>query len=765
MSKYKFQRGGFGTPISGYTDYHFADVGEVRRERYLQNFYTTEAMRQSADSLEAAPFDGDQQYRENLLTSTDNVLGMIAERGDYENMTVAVNRAATEYQKRTIPLAKNLKNYQDYLAKMEKDHNDKKIDYEDYMGTLQLSTAFYGGIQTDETGQVKGDSLFVGLDPVYNPDINKMLRDQLNSMVPFEVKGVSRRVGQGDEAQFEVETNQGIKYIDAARVEEAMASVMRDPQVQAYIGRKSLIRTGLLNDEQLAAKFQNDMEMVANDLKNVDAKLSAGVTAAEEGALMSRKTRLLQHLGMMQQASQDPEEMRKMAQASEVTKLNNMYRDSMLSRYVYQQEESGTKVFWDDIFKKRFEQDLDFMQAYPALTWESEVISQANIYGANDLEAAEKRKGFEKVYLDLLKEAEKFAGDGVSDEEKAKYQRSVADAWMAVQRADEYFLWRYGMTNPDLYNTEEYKALERRYDEAKANSLKPATDPNGNRYFFIPTGSMSLVGQTTGGYEANYYKYQGIKREMDDYIAKNAKNDPLRIMNQQVKFSSARSNPFFQSKDGQKMAISIDKALMQLFTAPPATLPIYEPNTTELTTFRDATNYASVDNAEYRSRIDADDDEMTMIPPDAKYASHGISFTPPNPFLGPMIQINYTSETRGTGSYNVPLNSAVEIPALNAIFGTPHMEAVSEIGAFEAVPDISAEYETGNAMERRIPVYSSVADKPAMLHVRYASAGPQAKIVPLGTNPAAREWLNAYGDQFANAMNEMDFRIRPQSGR
>lgn len=754
MSKYKLQRGGrtrtaYGEPLSGYVDYKFAEVGEGRRERYLNNFYTTEAIRQSADALESAPFEGDRAYKDALLKSTDNVLGSIAQAGDYENMTVAVNRAATEYKKRTIPLAKNIKNFQDYQANLKDLYEKDKIDYEDYKGNMMLSTAMYRGLQTNDQGEVDPQSMFVGVDPVTNPDILKMLREQLNGMVPFEINSIGRRVGVGEAAQYEVETEQGLKYVDAMRVEQAMDAVMRDSRVQTYIGRKAEIRTGLLNPEQLQQNFDNNIEALQGELQNIDAQLASGsATAIDEGRLNSKKQRLTRQLGMLQAANGDPQKMQMLVTQNEVTNLNNMYRDSSLAKYTYQQEKNSQKVFWDDIYKKNYENNLNFQNAYPALSWESEVISQDNFYGNNDVEAKVKREKKVEVYNQLIGELDKFAGDGVSAEEVDKYVSIVRNTFRDISRGDDYFKWRYGVTNPALYDTEEYKLLEEKVETTKKAVEDVTITPSP-----LGGGSSSVL-------QARVSQYYKAIQDRDEYIKEKAIADPVQQVNMQVQFTSARQNPFFQTPDGQKRATDVDKAIMSLFSAPPATIPIYEPNTTELTTYRDATDPLSVDNKDYRSRIEAGDEELSMIPRDAKYASHGISFTPPNPFLGPMIAINYTSETRGTGTYHVPLNDALTIPDLNAAFGTPHMQAISEIGAFEAIPDISQGGANQDAMYRKLGVYSSVAGKSATMHVRYASAGPQAKIVAPGVDPNSVEWLDAYGDDFGMIMNNMDFRLQ-----
>ena len=142
----------YGAPVSGYVDYNFEKVGETRRQRYMDNFYASEAVRQSAADLQAAPFEGDEAYRQQLLQNTDNVLQSIADKGDYENMTIAVNRAASGYQKRAKPLEANLAAYSSYKEELDKLYDEGKIDMEDYNGTMALAQKGYSGLQMDEDG-------------------------------------------------------------------------------------------------------------------------------------------------------------------------------------------------------------------------------------------------------------------------------------------------------------------------------------------------------------------------------------------------------------------------------------------------------------------------------------------------------------------------------------------------------------------------------------------------------------------------------------
>ena len=107
------------------------------------------------------------------------------------------------------------------------------------------------------------------------------------------------------------------------------------------------------------------------------------------------------------------------------------------------------------------------------------------------------------------------------------------------------------------------------------------------------------------------------------------------------------------------------------------------------------------------------------IPLDAEYASHGISLQAPTPELGPTLQINYTSEERGNGSYIVPLNQAINIPELAQHLNTPSMRVYGEI----------ERYGRGNVvgMTRTLPMTSSAGA--GKMEITYREGGPEAVFI------------------------------------
>ena len=339
----------YGAPVSGYVDYKFAEIGDVRRERYLNNFYASEAMRQSANDLEAAPFEGDEAMRSQLLGATDQTLQQIADKGDYENMTLAVSRASNEFQKKAKPIAQNAAAYNDYKADLKKQYEEGKIDFEDYQGNLALSTYNYKGLEMDEAGNAS--KFFSGLDAVQNPDINGMLKDALNGMKADGQTIVQRVVGQGPDGMLQVETERGIETVDASRVDSAMRMVMEDPRVQSYIGRKAEIRTGMMDDEQVAGALGENVKAVEKTINRID-EMMADASDEEREQLSGQKQDLLENVGELKEliASGDGDKMRAQARSMEANKINGMYTQSARDRYSYTKTTDKYKEDYDKLF-------------------------------------------------------------------------------------------------------------------------------------------------------------------------------------------------------------------------------------------------------------------------------------------------------------------------------------------------------------------------------------------------------------------------------
>ena len=79
----------FGQVISGYVDPTPEGLNRAY-QRHMDNLISNEALRRESAALQAAPFEGDEQMRRDLLTATDNALNAVtqeASKNSYGNLS------------------------------------------------------------------------------------------------------------------------------------------------------------------------------------------------------------------------------------------------------------------------------------------------------------------------------------------------------------------------------------------------------------------------------------------------------------------------------------------------------------------------------------------------------------------------------------------------------------------------------------------------------------------------------------------------------
>lgn len=630
----------YGAPVSGYVDYKFAEVGDVRRQRYMDNFYASEAVRQSASDLKAAPFEGDEAYRQQLLQNTDNVLQSIADKGDYENLTVAVSRAATGYQKRAKPLQANLAAYQAYKEELDKMYDDGKIDFEDYQGTMMLSQQGYKGLQIDEEGNAY--DYFNGRKAVQNPDIPKMLKEALNGMVADANEQVIEVLGQGPDGMYQVKTTQGIKTVSPERVENAMRMVMEDPRVTSYIGRKAEIRIGQLNDEQAVKALEDNVETADTMLAQLDEAI-AGADGDAKAALQAQREMLIGSRGRMQKTLEegDIDGVRTELKNTERNRVNAMYDSSAKSRYSYRQEEFKREYDADRYAQQRQQQAFEAALGLPRITVTSGAIQAQSEFGNDSFDVMDSMNSINDQLTQMQEDwdqnsetwtegrRERFAGDMARLAREIGYHRSVLED-------------RYNQTNEGLTNNEEYKALKERAEKAEAAYRRNLAGGGSLR----DSNRIEL-----------FNELRAAERDCEEWLRSNKKNDPAggrRTVDMQM--STAANIPGIDPKVARGIQTELDNMLKY----PPTDMLVYGPNTTEQTTVADL-----------------------GIPPDAKLVgSVTMSTSVDIPGVGRIAQARYQTDD-GIVVVNIPLDGQINIPDLNQHLSGPYMQTMSAVQRLE----------------------------------------------------------------------------------
>ena len=177
-------------PLSQFVDPMSTEISATLKERYLQNFQAQDAISQSMSDLTVASFENDQRMYNDLYNNTKSEIDGLAERGDYENMFMPVNRLAKKYRETASPLVENYTRYQTDKEAKEKMLEEGKITMSDYQGWLKKSRlteqdgdyAAYKGIELDENGRVNKSSMYGGTSIAQYVDVQQEILDALNDI-------------------------------------------------------------------------------------------------------------------------------------------------------------------------------------------------------------------------------------------------------------------------------------------------------------------------------------------------------------------------------------------------------------------------------------------------------------------------------------------------------------------------------------------------------------------------------------------------------
>ena len=114
-----------------------------------------------------------------------------------------------------------------------------------------------------------------------------------------------------------------------------------------------------------------------------------------------------------------------------------------------------------------------------------------------------------------------------------------------------------------------------------------------------------------------------------------------------------------------------------------------------------------------------------------------------------MLQINYKSE-EGHGSYIVPLDQSIKIPALNSYFNNSYMNTISEIARFENMQV--------SGMTRELP-FTTKDGYNGYMEVDYKELSkPVVRFVMPGREEEA-EYMDVYGDEFRDLAATHEIRL------
>jgi hypothetical protein len=270
------------------------EIAQMLEQRFASNMAAQDELQQKLLELQAAPFEGDGAARAKLYNDTKTQLEQMAQRGDYENMTMQVAKLARNYENTAYPIAYNQKLFaedqavkQEQLAKgvITKEMYDKWMQSTQYRFDNDSGDYVrYSGIQFDGRGAVNPTSYYTPTQLAPFVDVQGEIIEQLNQLDEvksggYSVKGYER---PGDGSIEYVITRQGqfVEKVPEQLVEQVTRGVLNRSDVRSYMEQDA--RFNLMTADEATVN-----SVLASGLRQMQ---SSGDQSNQEKAMQIRQT-------------------------------------------------------------------------------------------------------------------------------------------------------------------------------------------------------------------------------------------------------------------------------------------------------------------------------------------------------------------------------------------------------------------------------------------------------------------------------------------
>jgi hypothetical protein len=438
--------------------------------------------------LQAAPFEGDEQMRRDLLKSTDTALTAVSQEaaknsfGNLSNFSTSVLRAGTLYEKGATPITQNMKQYQTYVQGLKDDVEKGGLDAEDYQINLGLSTKDYKGLSTNEQGEV--ENYFTGVTAWQNPDLLGMIDKAIKNISVDGETTVTNILGVGPNGMYDVETTQGIKQIHPDKIKAALNGVFNDKKVVGYYDRKAEGRVAFMDD---ATVQKNLMERVSGLKKQAAEETDEG-----------RIDGLRQQIGGLEDAlSGKSEDMRNTLRSTMLQDMLGTYRDAAVAGKQKLETVYKQKTTYNPVYMKALESEMSGAAAgtQAGVVFTEQGVSYARPGGGNAHEYSkaimQKTDEFDALRKQLAEAEEK----GAPESELASLSTQLYDMRRSITADNYMFKSMFGESYSEVINSPEYKELQ---SKLRGNIFH--THEGGAGFFTAAKMGLSDLANTlTGG--------------------------------------------------------------------------------------------------------------------------------------------------------------------------------------------------------------------------------------------------------------------------
>ena len=651
MSRKKAQ---FGQVVSGYVDPTPEGLDKAY-QRHMDNLINNESLRRQAASLQAAPFEGDQKLRRDLLSSTDAALNAVTQEasknsyGNLSNFTTSVMRAGTLYQKGAAPITENLKRYSTYQQELADALEKKDIDAEDYNNNLLLSKARYKGLGVDEEGNAT--NYFQGVQAWRDPDLAGMI-DQALGNISVDGNLVVQDIIGFNNGMYDVRTTEGIKQIHPDKINAALSGVFNDPKVQGYYGRKAEGRVFGMKDEQVSATLQKKMESLQE---------------AEEPDLAA--------IGKIQQLidSGNSKDMRDFLEFNMKNDILNTYRQSAVIGKSQMDTVNKREVDYNPIYLETVKAQMKASAegtSSAGVVFTDEGIAYQRPGGGTSKGADKEIRDLEDGRARLQEELEKAIQDGLPDERVRSLQENIADLDTDLSVKLNAFKYIYGIDREKAKNDPEYKELQRRIRES------PYHSNDSSSAGFASTMRQMFSGLMAGDSGAPMHAiqdamdYNSAQQDLRDYMVDNAVVD--------------------EDPRGETGTVSMQYVPLSSFGLKPARAKEMEQ---DITDYFNSTGFKPSQQVINPNTGEVDKLENLGLEGDLKnyeFDSVLINKSLPSNGIPSHMRVSYKDTDREeTGTLLIPLNTSggTQIPSVSKAFSTPSVKFQTQLDTYRTMFD------------------------------------------------------------------------------
>jgi hypothetical protein len=364
----------FNPIIDPYVDPKAVEISKTLNDRFTANFGTADALSTAMRDMQyVSAFENDSKMARELQRNTATNLEQMAARGDYENFTFTLAQSAKQFKDQYAPLEKNYQLVSKYQTEIEDLYKTGKIDAKTKENAFRYSASNYKGVKIDpNTGYADPNSYFRGTDVVQDPNILELVTKGIADIMADGDSSKVKRTGQGENAQYEVLTENGWEGVSADRVKTITSTVLNQPNVQAFLEQDGRFETFDKSPEQLQGWAGGLIQQYQNNIAQIQ---KGNYKQSEKTAAINNLNAEIQTL---QQGMQDPEVLRQYAKQSHIQSRMQEFENYAVAKKAYSKTTSSSIQDWDSRYLKDYE---NYLKNLPEVVVAGEAHEVPNIGG------------------------------------------------------------------------------------------------------------------------------------------------------------------------------------------------------------------------------------------------------------------------------------------------------------------------------------------------------------------------------------------------